>query len=86
MGLGAHDGLDSAAVAGPICAAAAATRRRPFGVSAMRARHVLGDRGVAALQRRAGMARDALPRWNTSMVVSVMRASTTSRIRRDGTE
>src|SRR5216684_7066760 len=35
------------------------TRRRPEGVSAMRARHVLGDRGVAVLHRRAGVARDA---------------------------
>src|SRR5271168_2257896 len=35
------------------------TGRRPEGVSAMRARHVLGDRGVAALHARARVARDA---------------------------
>src|SRR6266436_828515 len=36
------------------------TRRRPEGVSAMRARHVLGDRGVAVLHARACVARDAI--------------------------
>src|SRR6266436_5169118 len=35
------------------------TRRRPEGVSAMRARHVLWDRGVAVLHARACVARDA---------------------------
>jgi hypothetical protein len=35
------------------------------------------DRGCAATR---------LPAWNTSTVVSVIRASTTSRISRDGTE
>lgn len=35
------------------------TRRRPEGVSAMRARHVLGDRGMAALHARACVAGDA---------------------------
>jgi hypothetical protein len=49
----------------------------------MRARHVLGCRRRSADR---GWAATRWPAWNTSIVVSVMRASTTSRIRRDGTE
>src|SRR6516165_8258975 len=52
------------------------TGRRPEGVSAMRARHVLGDRGVAALHAERAWLAMRLPRWNTSMVASVARTST----------
>ena len=79
---------NSATVAGPILAASRIMLgRRPFGVAAMRARHVLGDRGVPVAHgaRRAWLA-TRWPLWKTSTVASVMRASTISRISRDGTE
>jgi len=62
------------------------TRQRPEGVSAMRVRHVLGDRGVAPLKAQRAWLATRVPRWNTSMVASVARTLTTWRITRDGTE
>ena len=51
----------SAAVDGPIFSASRQqARRRPEGVAAMRARHVLGDRGVPVLDARARVAGDAV--------------------------
>ena len=52
---------NSAIVAGPILAASRIMRgRRPFGVAAMRARHVLGDRGVPVAHGGDRMAGDPL--------------------------
>jgi hypothetical protein len=73
-------------VDGPICSAAASKRA---GVQKAYRRCALGMRsGIVVCRRfmpeRAWLAM-RVPRWNTSMVVSVARTSTIWRIMRDGT-
>ena len=78
---------NSATVAGPTLAASRIILgRRPFRVAAMRARHVLGDRGVPVANGGDAWLATRWPLWKTSTVALVMRASTISRISLDGTE
>ena len=61
--------------------------RRPFGVAAVRARHVLGDRRVPVAHAPSAHGwQPAGPCGRPRPWRSVMRASTISRISRDGTE
>src|ERR1051326_8518807 len=75
MRLGAHDRLAQRDRGrADLLGSGEQPRRRPEGVSAMR---LTGERAWLATR---------VPRWNTSMVASVARTSTTWRIMRDGTE
>src|SRR6266404_9526140 len=87
MRLCPHNRFASATVDGPICSAAASRRA---GVQKAYRRCALGMcSGIVVCRRftpeRAWLAM-RVPRWNTSMVASVARTSTTWRIMRDGTE
>src|SRR5260370_22813769 len=58
---GSDDGLEKRSGRGPnLLAGSDQSSGRPLAVAAMGARHVIGDRGVAAAVGRPGVARDPL--------------------------
>ena len=84
---GSDDGLEKGSGRGtnPLAGRNQASRRS-LAVAAMGARHVIGNRRVAAPVERTGMLAIRCPLWKISTLLSAMRTSRSSRMSRYGVE